>query len=478
MEYIILLSLDWINHEKVKVPGKPIQLIKENDKGELELVHDTLNKIKGLEGSVAIGCVVGPYRSGKSFIASLLLNKSNAFELGSTVKSCTRGIWMYDTPIKHRNKNGEFNLILLDTEGLGSPDAKAERDNKIFVLSLLLSSMFVYNTTRVIDRQAIQKLAVMNNLSNVINSGINNTSIDETNKSSIIKNSPDFIWALRDTFLSLNGQTPKEYLLSSLELETVEAKNKDEIEECNFIRESIKSSFKSLDCFCLPSPIDGGINGMSFEETLRSLDKIDQKWLKPDFIGGIDSLCKSIKTNICPKSVFGTPLSAPAYSNYIENVFEQLNKNNKIISLTESLTSSIKYSSEMTLTEAIDNYTKKMTEFFIQYPMPVKWETLEETNRQVMESSYKLLNLNLNGTNELTKPFIDSFTNKIFKYEDGNRKLVGGLFNTYRLNNSKQIKDYNKKQLNKLWKKNIVDVYFNRNESLNNANRSKFYERL
>ncbi len=145
--------------------------------------------------------------------------------MGSTVDSCTIGIWTWDTPIKHRNKNGEFNLILLDTEGLGSPKAKPERDTRIFVLSLLLSSMFVYNTTRIIDREAIQKLAIMNNLSKIIDSGIKSTKTEDSNKNSILQNSPDFIWVLRDTFLSLNGQSPKEYLLSSLNLETVEAQN-------------------------------------------------------------------------------------------------------------------------------------------------------------------------------------------------------------------------------------------------------------
>ena len=57
----------------------------------------------------------------------------DGFELGGTVESCTRGIWIWDTPIKHKNKHGEFNLILMDTEGLGSTDRDTELDNKIFV---------------------------------------------------------------------------------------------------------------------------------------------------------------------------------------------------------------------------------------------------------------------------------------------------------------------------------------------------------
>jgi hypothetical protein len=115
-----------------------------------------------------------------------------------------------------------------------------------------------------------------------------------------------------------------------------------------------------------------------------------------------------------------------------------------------------------------------MNEYFQTNEMPVTWEALEEINNKVMESSYKLLQMNLNGKNSLTKPFLETFTNKIYQYEetdDGKKKLVGGLFNCYRLDNSKQMKVFNKKHLNKLWKKNIVDIYFNGNENLNNANR-------
>jgi hypothetical protein len=56
-----------------------------------------------------------------------------------------------------------------------------------------------------------------------------------------------------------------------------------------------------------------------------------------------------------------------------------------------------------------------MNEFFQTNEMPVTWETLEEINNKVMESSYKLLQMNLKGKNSLTKPFLDTFTNKIYQ---------------------------------------------------------------
>jgi hypothetical protein len=165
------------------------------------------------------------------------LNQKNGFELGGSVDSCTRGIWMWDTPIKHKNKHGDFNLILLDTEGLGSPDRNPQDDNKIFALSLLLSSYFIYNTKSVIDRDAIRKLGIMADLSNFINSSINNR---ETNVSVHL---PDFVWCLRDFFLNLNGRTAKQYLNECLEMENVGKRNTKETEEANIIRESIKKSF-------------------------------------------------------------------------------------------------------------------------------------------------------------------------------------------------------------------------------------------
>ena len=41
--------------------------------------------------------------------------------------------------------NDEIDAILLDTEGLGSTDREFETDIKIFALSILLSSTFVFN---------------------------------------------------------------------------------------------------------------------------------------------------------------------------------------------------------------------------------------------------------------------------------------------------------------------------------------------
>lgn len=91
---------------------------------------------------LAVIVIAGPYRSGKSFLANRFLNRMKGFTIGSTVQSCTRGIWMWNRLVP---LSDEVDAVLLDTEGLGSTDREFETDIKIFSLSILLASTFVYN---------------------------------------------------------------------------------------------------------------------------------------------------------------------------------------------------------------------------------------------------------------------------------------------------------------------------------------------
>ena len=49
-------------------------------------------------------------------------------------------------------------IILLDTEGIGAIQSDINDDAKILVLTLLLSSYFIYNTKGAIDENSIQKM--------------------------------------------------------------------------------------------------------------------------------------------------------------------------------------------------------------------------------------------------------------------------------------------------------------------------------
>ena len=50
---------------------------------------------------------------------------------------------------------------MLDSEGLGSTEEDVNHDLRLFSLTLLLSSMFIYNTLGSIDEQAIDSLGLV-----------------------------------------------------------------------------------------------------------------------------------------------------------------------------------------------------------------------------------------------------------------------------------------------------------------------------
>ena len=49
----------------------------------------------------------------------------------------------------------------MDTEGIGATDQHENHDSKIFLLALLMSSYFIYNSVGTIDEKAIQNLSLI-----------------------------------------------------------------------------------------------------------------------------------------------------------------------------------------------------------------------------------------------------------------------------------------------------------------------------
>jgi len=106
------------------------------------------------------------YRTGKSYLLNkIILDRQKGFEVGPTINPCTKGIWVYCSPIEiYDNDNRKINVIVVDTEGLGALDEDSNHDNKIFSLALLMASCFIYNSTGAIDENSIENLNLILNL--------------------------------------------------------------------------------------------------------------------------------------------------------------------------------------------------------------------------------------------------------------------------------------------------------------------------
>ena len=52
-----------------------------------------------------------------------LLGRSSGFQVASTHKPCTKGLWLWSMPLKRTALDGtEYNLLLLDSEGIDAYD--------------------------------------------------------------------------------------------------------------------------------------------------------------------------------------------------------------------------------------------------------------------------------------------------------------------------------------------------------------------
>ena len=111
-----------------------------------------------LQGPLGVIAVAGMYRTGKSYLLNrMLLNLSKkGFGVGPSINPCTKGLWMWGSPIRGTTSDGRpVNVLVVDSEGIGGLDEDNNHDMRIFSLALLLSSFFLYNSVGSIDENAL-----------------------------------------------------------------------------------------------------------------------------------------------------------------------------------------------------------------------------------------------------------------------------------------------------------------------------------
>lgn len=120
----------------------------------LKLVPETLDLLRTIERPLAVLAIGGPCRTGKSYILSRILGSTDAFALGHTFDSKTLGIWIGTTVLD----SDKFTILLMDTEGIDSVFAKSGDDARILVMTILLSSYFIYNSLGVPHHGDLEKM--------------------------------------------------------------------------------------------------------------------------------------------------------------------------------------------------------------------------------------------------------------------------------------------------------------------------------
>lgn len=271
---------------------------------------------------IGVLSLVGKYRTGKSFLLNrvLLQNKQkDGFNVGPTIKPCTKGIWLWSKPIETENNHHseKFHVLVVDTEGLGAYDEEINHDTKIFLIAILISSLFLFNSFGNIDENAINTLSFVLNLSNSIQ--LSNKKKDEPEDLS--KYFPSLLWLLRDFSLKLedtegNTITPKQYLENGLALQ----KGSSEIiEEKNKLRKLIKSYFPERDCYTMIRPVEN-------EKDLQNLNSLDDSCMRKEFLEEASILRTKVFKKIKPKTFNGKVLSGSMLIELLKSILDSINQ--------------------------------------------------------------------------------------------------------------------------------------------------------
>ncbi|KAJ7380889.1 Guanylate-binding protein 5 [Desmophyllum pertusum] len=124
-----------------------------------------------------------------------------------TRKRWEYGLWV--VPEKYMDEHGrEFTVVLLDSEGTDAVGAEGINDHAIFTLTVLLSSVLIYNSVGVPTRTDLEGLDHIIKISQRIQVIAGQPLDDEDSR----KVFPSFVWLLRDVVLSLpkGVEKPKE----------------------------------------------------------------------------------------------------------------------------------------------------------------------------------------------------------------------------------------------------------------------------
>ncbi|RID60494.1 hypothetical protein BRARA_F03646 [Brassica rapa] len=298
-------------------PPRPIRLVYCDEKGKFRMDPEAVATLLLVKEPIGVVSVCGRARQGKSFILNQLLGRSNGFQVASTHKPCTKGLWLWSSPIKRTALDGsEYNLLLLDSEGIDAYDQTGTYSTQIFSLAVLLSSMFVYNQMGGIDEASLDRLSLVTQMTKHIRV---KASEGTSSRSELGQFSPIFVWLLRDFYLDLEEDnrkiSPRDYL--EIALRPVQGGGGD-IGSKNEIRDSIRALFPDRECFTLVRPLTN-------EKDLQRLDQIPLKDLRGEFAAGLDAFTKFVFEKTRPKQLGGTVMTGPVLAAITQSYLDALN---------------------------------------------------------------------------------------------------------------------------------------------------------
>lgn len=266
---------------------------------------------------------------------------------------------------------------MIDSEGIGALDEDSAHDTRIFSLTILFSSIFIYNSVGSIDENAINNMSLVINLTKHIH--LNSGDDREIDPEEYGKFFPSFIWIIRDFTLRLvdpegNPITSQQYLERAL---APQEGFSDDTEKKNRIRRLLTTFFPDRDCFCMVRPLTN-------EENLQNLGTMDIKKLRPEFYQQVMSLRNRLMTKMRPKTMNGKNLSGEMLTALFGSYLQAINEGS-VPNIENAWTYLCQEQCAATIQEAMALYEKSVADQ-ITKNMPMSLENLKYAHNMVKET--------------------------------------------------------------------------------------------
>lgn len=164
------------------------------------------------ESELVVVCAVGKYRGGKSFLLNRLMKQKSGFEVQSSSRGVTRGVWMWARWLSQHRV-----MLVLDTQGLFDPESDPTLSRNIFSLATLLSSVLLLNVESDLDESSLQQLAFVGEFADSIclRQGITG----KQDQAALQRHFPSLVAVVRNWQRDLDaGVSEDDYLENSLSL--------------------------------------------------------------------------------------------------------------------------------------------------------------------------------------------------------------------------------------------------------------------
>ncbi|KAK9282046.1 hypothetical protein L1049_004958 [Liquidambar formosana] len=274
---------------------------------KLRLAREGLEALERITTPIAAVAVIGPYRSGKSFLLNQLLSLScyEGFGVGHMRDTKTKGIWVWGTPLEVEIDGTKTSVFYLDTEGFESVGKSNVYDDRIFALANVMSSVLIYNLPETIREADISRLSFAVELAEEFYGRVKGQDVAfEPAK---------LLWLIQRDFLQ--GKSVQEMVDEALQHVPNYDGNKN-IEQVNQIRDSLAIMGANSTAFSLPQP---------HLQRTRLCDLNDTE-LDPIYVKKRDQLKELLAGVIRPKIAQGKLLTGKEFVSFLEQILEALNK--------------------------------------------------------------------------------------------------------------------------------------------------------